>query len=190
MATTIEDNSQEKASRILFSLDSIQQGEVNQFSTKVHDLPGDEKFAFIWYSIIAGICVITSIVLLYITIKVIRKVGTSDLIMPLMLVMLQLSALSKSILSSNLKLTFFCLLGFAMGIADACYYLLYPLGEDELLGTCQSLTTTTLSTLFLALAVVLNLNKWVYFTCRIQAHINIREYEIAEIVAEEKEDQE
>ena len=42
----------------------------------------------------------------------------------------------------------------------------------------------------MALAVILNLNKWIYFTFRIQAHINIREYEIAEIVAEEKEDQE
>ena len=44
--------------------------------------------------------------------------------------------------------------------------------------------------MFLALAVMLNINKWVYFTMRIQANINIREYEIAEIVQEEKEDQE
>ena len=36
--------------------------------------------------------------------------------------------------------------------------------------------------MFLALAVMLNINKWVYFTMRIQANINIREYEIAEIV--------
>ena len=49
---------------------------------------------------------------------------------------------------------------------------------------------TTISTMFLALAVLLNINKWIYFTLRIQAHINIREYEIAELVAEEKEDQE
>ena len=44
--------------------------------------------------------------------------------------------------------------------------------------------------MFLALAVMLNINKWVYFTMRIQANINIREYEIAEIVQEEQEDQE
>ena len=61
----------------------------------MHELDGDEKFAFIVYTIIAGVCVITACVLLYITVKVIRKVGASDLIMPLMLVMLQFSALSK-----------------------------------------------------------------------------------------------
>ena len=41
-----------------------------------------------------------------------------------------------------------------------------------------------------ALAVLLNVNKWIYFTLRIQAQINIREYEVAEMMAEEREDQE
>ena len=42
--------------------------------------------------------------------------------------------------------------------------------------------------MWLALAVLLNVNKWFYFTMRIQANINIREYEIAEMVAEEQEE--
>ena len=37
--------------------------------------------------------------------------------------------------------------------------------------------------MFLALAVLLNINKWIYFTLRIQAQINIREYQISEIVS-------
>ena len=48
----------------------------------------------------------------------------------------------------------------------------------------------SLSTVWLALAVLLNVNKWIYFTLRIQAQINIREYEVAEMMAEEREDQE
>ena len=50
---------------------------------------------------------------------------------------------------------------------------------------CYNTILLSASTLFLALAVFLNINKWVYFTMRIQANINIREYEIAEMVAEE-----
>ena len=45
----------------------------------MHELDGDEKFAFIVYTIIAGVCVITACVLLYITVKVIRKVGETPL---------------------------------------------------------------------------------------------------------------
>lgn len=53
---------------------------------------------------------------------------------------------------------------------------------------CATIVNTTLSSMFLALAVLLNINKWIYFTLRIQANINIRQYEIAELVAEERED--
>ena len=34
----------------------------------------------------------------------------------------------------------------------------------------------------------MNINKWIYFTLRIQAQINIREYEIADMFAEEHEE--
>ena len=53
------------------------------------------------YFIAAGICIVTFFVLLYITVKVIKKVGSSDKVIPLMLLMLQLSALSKFLTSSN-----------------------------------------------------------------------------------------
>jgi len=58
------------------------------------------------------------------------------------------------------------------------------------INVCYRSISISASTLFLALAVILNINKWVYFTLRIQANINIREYEIAEMVADEKEEQE
>ena len=54
--------------------------------------------------------------------------------------------------------------------------------------TCEFAVFTTSSTLFLALAVMLNINKWIYFTMRIQAQINIREFQIAELVADEQEE--
>ena len=58
------------------------------------EIDGKEKFSFYSYSIFAGVFCITFFVLAYITYHVIRKVGTSDKIIPLMLVFLQLSALS------------------------------------------------------------------------------------------------
>ena len=36
--------------------------------------------------------------------------------------------------------------------------------------------------------MLLNINKWIYFTMRIQAQINIREFQIAELVADEQEE--
>ena len=53
-----------------------------------HNLEPDQQFAFVSYSIFAGICSITFWVLLYITIKVIKKVGSTDKIIPTMLIML------------------------------------------------------------------------------------------------------
>ena len=59
------------------------------------DLDGDEQFAFVCYAIYAVICAITFVVLAIIMVNVIRKVGATDKIIPLMLAMLQLSAISK-----------------------------------------------------------------------------------------------
>ena len=63
-----------------------------------------------------------------------------------------------------------------------------PADINVLPHVCATIVNTTLSSMFLALAVLLNINKWIYFTLRIQANINIRQYEIAELVAEERED--
>ena len=60
--------------------------------------------------------------------------------------------------------------------------------EVILYNSCTTTVFTTLQTLFLALAVMANINKWIYFTMRIQAQINIREYQIAEMVADEQEE--
>ena len=57
------------------------------------ELTSDKEFAYIAYIIFSIICIITFFVLLYITVKVIKKVGTTDIIIPMMLVMLQLSAI-------------------------------------------------------------------------------------------------
>lgn len=55
----------------------------------------DEKFAYVLYTIVAGICMFTVGVLGYIIYKVIKKVGANDKIIPAMLFMLQLSAISR-----------------------------------------------------------------------------------------------
>ena len=55
----------------------------------------DEKFAWYLYTIVAGICMFTVGVLGYIIYKVIKKVGANDKIIPTMLLMLQLSAISR-----------------------------------------------------------------------------------------------
>ena len=57
------------------------------------ELTSDKEFAYIAYIIFSIICIITFLVLLYITVKVIKKVGATDIIIPMMLVMLQLSAI-------------------------------------------------------------------------------------------------
>ena len=59
---------------------------------------------------------------------------------------------------------------------------------EQKTSTCATCILTTSGTMFLALAVLLNINKWIYFTLRIQAQINIREYEIAELMAEDHEE--
>ena len=61
------------------------------------ELAADKQFAFVSYAVYAAVCAITFVVLLIIMIKVIQKVGSTDRIIPAMLVMLQLSAISCSI---------------------------------------------------------------------------------------------
>ena len=142
------------------------------------------------YVICAFICFLTFAVLAYITYKVIKKVGSTDKIIPAMLIMLQLSAIGKyhSIALSILKIksvdtNILIRLGFGLFFIYCCYTLRLP--DDFYPNTCYAAIAPSISTLFLALAVFLNINKWIYFTLRIQANINIREYEIAEMVAED-----
>ena len=59
------------------------------------ELSDDREFAYICYIIFSIISLITFLVLLIITVKVIKKVGATDKIIPIMLVMLQLSAIGK-----------------------------------------------------------------------------------------------
>ena len=63
----------------------------------VGDLPDDQEFAYCIYLILAIIIALTFLVLLYITVKVIQKVGASDKVIPLMLFFLQICALCKYI---------------------------------------------------------------------------------------------
>ena len=63
--------------------------------TDVSELQDDMKFSYALYIIGAIICFLTALVLAYITYKVIKKVGATDKIIPAMLIMLQLSAISK-----------------------------------------------------------------------------------------------
>jgi hypothetical protein len=54
----------------------------------VSDLPPDKKYAYACYVTFACICFLTFVALLYITCKVIKKVGFTDIVFPLMLIML------------------------------------------------------------------------------------------------------
>ena len=53
---------------------------------------------------------------------------------------------------------------------------------------CETTIINNLSSLFLALAVLLNIKRWIYFALLIQSDINIQEHSCKEIVAEERED--
>ena len=66
-----------------------------ELKVAVGDLEDDQEFAYFIYLIMAIIMAITFLVLLYITVKVIQKVGASDKIIPLMLLFLQICALCK-----------------------------------------------------------------------------------------------
>ena len=68
---------------------------VEVLRTKVKDLEDDEEFAYVLYLILFFVCIFTVLVLIYITVLVIQKVGSTDKIIPAMLIMLQLSCLSK-----------------------------------------------------------------------------------------------
>ena len=59
-----------------------------ELQTKVKDLDSDVKFAYIWYIVFVIICGITFLILLYITIQVIKRVGSTDKIIPAMMIML------------------------------------------------------------------------------------------------------
>ena len=62
---------------------------------KASELDPDVYFAYVFYVSLSCLCMLTFLVLLYITIKVMKKVGTTDIIIQLMLFLLQLSAISK-----------------------------------------------------------------------------------------------
>ena len=66
-----------------------------ELKVAVGDLEDDQEFAYFIYLIMAIIMAITFLVLVYIKVKVIQKVGASDKIIPLMLFFLQVCALCK-----------------------------------------------------------------------------------------------
>ena len=68
--------------------------EINPEILMKGNIDDEEKFAYYSYIIFAAIFALTFVVFVYITYKVIRLVGRSDKIIPLMLIFLQLSALS------------------------------------------------------------------------------------------------
>ena len=68
--------------------------EINPEILMKGNIDDTEKLAYSLYIIFAAIFALTFVVFVYITYKVIRLVGRSDKIIPLMLIFLQLSALS------------------------------------------------------------------------------------------------
>ena len=64
-------------------------------ASEADPMTSDESFAFWMYASAAIICCITVCVFVYIEVIVIKKVGASDKVIPMMLLMLQFSAISK-----------------------------------------------------------------------------------------------
>jgi hypothetical protein len=127
-------------------------------TTTYSDLPPDAVFAFWWYFAIAIICILTFGVLLYLTIVVIRSFWETEKVIPLMLFNLQLAALASA--------AFFIEQMIALALFGGMIY-----------NQCMNTIVIFLSTLFLGLAVLLNINKWIYFSMRIMAKVKISELE-------------
>ena len=140
--------------------------------TKVGDLRDDQEFAYVLYLILFFVCIFTVLVLIYITVLVIQKVGSTDKIIPAMLIMLQLSCLSKSDIKRffcKIVTHLFVYIGFGIFFLNQCRYLTFFAETGGTYNMCTTTIFASINTLFLALAVLLNINKWFYFTLRIQA---------------------
>ena len=122
------------------------------------EMTPDFVFAFWFYFVISILLVVTWIVLLYITITVVKKVWDTEKLIPLMLINLQLATLS-----------------FVVFFVEQMIELALFSGDVENL--CINTICLTLSTLFLGLAVLLNITKWIYFSMRIMANVKTNEQE-------------
>ena len=122
------------------------------------EMTPDFVFAFWFYFVISILLVVTWIVLLYITITVVKKVWDTEKLIPLMLINLQLATLS-----------------FVVFFVEQMIELAQFSGDVENL--CVNTICLTLSTLFLGLAVLLNITKWIYFSMRIMANVKTNEQE-------------
>ena len=95
---------------------------------------------------------------LFVTYRIFRFVWSSDKIIPLMLIMLTLTIMS--------MLSYYMfLICQQLFVKWSCY--------NNQVDQCLTALIPNLPSFFLALAVILNLNKWVYFQLRICAFIRI-----------------
>ena len=91
----------------------------------VSELPDDARFAYVMYIIFTMICLFTTFVFIWITVKVVRKVGRTDMVIPLMLLMLQLSAFSKCFFDFHCVDTIITSLLFAAGFIGFVLFFIY-----------------------------------------------------------------
>ena len=90
-----------------------------------------------------------------------------------MLFMLQMAAISKSTIPKTFDI--FAdrgpplIIGEIVYLAMQCQDIKHPNTDDSIKipHVCATAVNTTLPAMFLALAVLLNINKWIYFTMRI-----------------------
>lgn len=140
------------------SLSPEQLSPTELYSTPYRELSKDKKFALILYLCITLLCILTVVVLFYIMVKVIQKVWDSDKIIPIMLANLQLAALCTGL-----------------------FFLEQIVLIKNYDGTSENVCMTTIipycNTMFLAIAVILNINKWIYFTLRIMTKVRCTQKE-------------
>ena len=132
------------------------------------------KFMYWSYVVCAVLCALTFVILLYITIRVIHLVGKSDKMTIAMLFCLLASLLGKVDQFFNMKCIYIANLGFFWDETVRLHRAEYK-GPHQ--ATCADATLTYGGIYFLAIAVMLTINKWIYFNMRLLANIKITKLE-------------
>ena len=124
--------------------------------------PG-QQFSLFCNFICCMICFITSIVLILLVRMVVKKLGSQDFIIPAMLLSL--------FFSSTSLIMFFSYQIYGGMVKPSCLPSENPPKPGFHLGTVNSfgICSVWLPAIFLGVAVILNINKWQYFSWRVES---------------------
>ena len=132
-------------------------------------LTSGERFAFWSYLTTAAFSLLTFGYLVYVTIRIIKLVGSTDWIIPSMFFCLQVAMLG--------------VFGWYINLANDYRKTSYRNGQ---LAACAEAIVPNLAAFFLAIAVMLNVNKWIYFNFFIAANVRTNDFIINEHPGDEQ----